>query len=61
MEERCDVLKEFGSEWFERLDVCAQLPKTLEEGAAEGKRYEQLIRKMQDHVYLDNWLLSVNI
>jgi hypothetical protein len=31
----------------------------LEEGVAEGKRYEELILKMKYNAYLDEWLESL--
>jgi hypothetical protein len=59
MDERCAVLKEFGATFYEDSGQCDKLPKTLEEGVGEGKRYEGLILKMKDNVYLEKWMESL--
>jgi hypothetical protein len=59
MDERCTVLTEFGATFYEDSGQCDKLPKTLEEGVAEGKRYERLILKMKDDAYLEEWMESL--
>jgi hypothetical protein len=59
MDERCAVLMGFGATLFEDRERCDKLPKTLEQGIAEGKRYEELTRKMEDGHYLDRWMESL--
>jgi hypothetical protein len=56
MDERCAVLQGFGATLYEAPESCDKLPKTLADGITEGKRYEALMRKMEDDVYLDNWM-----
>jgi len=48
MDERCEVLKEFGATFYERVDEYDKLPETMEEGVREGKRYEGLLKRMED-------------
>lgn len=59
MEERCKVLEEFGATFYEHIQQCEKLPQTLEKGVTEGKRYEELLRKMEDDKYLDDWMMSL--
>ncbi|KAF3046676.1 hypothetical protein E8E11_000032 [Didymella keratinophila] len=59
MDERCSALKSFGALSYSNLEGCPDIPKTLEAGVAEGKKYEQLMLKMEDSVYLDEWLNSL--
>ncbi|KAK2598098.1 hypothetical protein QQS21_005809 [Conoideocrella luteorostrata] len=59
MEERCAVLQEFGATMWDNLDQCADIPQTLADGIAEGKRYEALMKKMEDLEYVDQWLMSL--
>jgi hypothetical protein len=56
MDQRCDVLKAFGARYYEEGNPCDKLPLTLEEGVAEGKKYAELMRKLEDDDYLENWL-----
>ncbi|KAI0379224.1 hypothetical protein F5Y04DRAFT_131017 [Hypomontagnella monticulosa] len=59
MDQRCDVLRSFGAVKYESLEECCELPKSLEEGVAEGRRYEELLSKMEDHAnmsYFSQWL-----
>ncbi|KAI8944581.1 hypothetical protein F4801DRAFT_585285 [Xylaria longipes] len=58
IEERCAVLRDFGATEYDDTKMCPDIPDSLEEGVAEGRRYEQLLRKMQDTNYLDQWLMS---
>ncbi|KAJ6437229.1 histone-fold protein [Purpureocillium lavendulum] len=55
-DERCEVLKSFGATYYETVDDCEDIPKTLEEGRQRGKKYEELLRKMEDEDYLNRWL-----
>lgn len=56
MEERCAVLQEFGAEVYTSADECKDVPKTLEEGIERGKRYEQLLKKMESREYATSWM-----
>ncbi|KAL2674272.1 hypothetical protein Neosp_012723 [[Neocosmospora] mangrovei] len=59
MEERCAVLRDFGATEWDDAKKCPDIPQSLHEGMAEGKRYEELLRKMEDSEYLDKWLMSL--
>jgi hypothetical protein len=56
MDERCELLKEFGATFYENKDGCEDLPSSLEEGVQRGRRYKVLLDKMDDPYYVDNWL-----
>ncbi|KAI9870061.1 MAG: hypothetical protein M1830_004733 [Pleopsidium flavum] len=56
MDERCEVLKDFGATFYENVEDCKDIAKTLQEGIQEGKRYEELLKKMEDMKYVDKWL-----
>ena len=56
MDERCEVLKDFDGTFYEKVEDCEDIAKTLEEGIRKGKRYEELLKKMEDMKYVDNWL-----
>ncbi|KAH4927399.1 hypothetical protein HBI79_137060 [Parastagonospora nodorum] len=56
IDERCAVLKDLGASLYEDRERCDKLPKTLEEAITEGKKYEELMRKMEDGHYLDKWM-----
>jgi hypothetical protein len=56
MEERCEVLREFGAVYFRSVEECPDVPETLEEGVAQGKEYERLLKLMEDMNYVDRWL-----
>ena len=56
MEERCEVLRDFGAVMYNSVEECPDLPNSLEEGIAQGKYYAELLRKMEDPNYLDRWL-----
>ncbi|TRX90099.1 hypothetical protein FHL15_009018 [Xylaria flabelliformis] len=55
-DERCEVLKSFGAKFYDTVEECEDIPKTLDEGYQRGKRYEQLLKKMDDDLYQDRWL-----
>ncbi|KAI0863796.1 hypothetical protein F4860DRAFT_521842 [Xylaria cubensis] len=55
-DERCEVLKSFGAKFYDTVEECEDIPKTLDEGYERGKRYEQLLIKMDDNHYQDRWL-----
>ncbi|KAK6859187.1 hypothetical protein PG995_005040 [Apiospora arundinis] len=55
-DEGCEVLKHFGATFYESPDQCEDLPKTLDEGVQRGKRYEALLKRMEDMHYEDAWL-----
>jgi hypothetical protein len=54
MDERCEVLKDFGATFYEKVEDCEDIAKTLQEGIQKGKRYEELLKKMEDIKYVDN-------
>lgn len=56
MDERCEILKDFGATFYENVDDCEDISKTLPEGILKGKRYEELLKKMEDPHYVDRWL-----
>jgi hypothetical protein len=56
MDERCEVLKDFGATFYEKVEDCEDIAKTLQEGIRKGKRYEELLKRMEDMKYVDNWL-----
>ena len=56
MDERCEVLKGFGATFYEKVEDCEDIAKTLQEGIRKGRRYEELLKKMEDMKYVDRWL-----
>ncbi|KAI0817890.1 hypothetical protein GGR55DRAFT_673719 [Xylaria sp. FL0064] len=52
-DERCEVLRSFGARFYETVDDCDDIPKTLEEGYEKGKAYELFLRKIEDEDYVD--------
>ena len=56
MDERCEVLKSFGARFYEKIEDCDDVALTLEDAMVRGKRYEKLLRKMEDMHYVDRWL-----
>ncbi|KAK8098813.1 uncharacterized protein PG998_012054 [Apiospora kogelbergensis] len=57
-EEGCEALKHFGATFYESVEECEVLPKTLDEGVQRGKNYEALLKRMEDPQYVDAWSLS---
>jgi hypothetical protein len=55
-EDRCQILMQIGATWYERVDDCTEIPKTLDEGYQKGKKYEELLRKMDDKDYRERWV-----
>jgi hypothetical protein len=56
MDERCELLKEFGATFYTNRDKCEDLSSTLEEGIERGRRYKLLLDNMDDPYYVDKWL-----
>ena len=56
MDECCDVLRMFGAVFYHNVEQCDAIPQTLEAGVSRGMRYEQLMIKMDDHMYMDDSL-----
>ncbi|KAI1740087.1 hypothetical protein F4680DRAFT_419639 [Xylaria scruposa] len=54
-DERCEVLKSFGAKFYDTVEECEDIPKTLDEGVQRGKRYEELLNKMDDIDYRKRW------
>ncbi|KAK6836805.1 hypothetical protein PG987_007300 [Apiospora arundinis] len=42
--------------WRDSPGECEDIPKTLDEGVQRGKRYEALLKRMEDMHYEDAWL-----
>jgi len=61
MDERCEIMKDFGATFYEKVEDCEDIAKTLQEGIEEGKRYEELLKKMADMKYVDKWLTGSGI
>ncbi|KAI0095840.1 hypothetical protein GGR51DRAFT_544540 [Nemania sp. FL0031] len=59
MEEGWDVLRHFSATEYDDARMCPDIPQSLEEGFAEGRQYGELLKKMQDPGYLDQWLMSL--
>ncbi|RSM07629.1 hypothetical protein CDV31_008522 [Fusarium ambrosium] len=59
MEERCAVLRDFGATEWDDMKKCPDIPQSLREGMAEGKKYEELLRKIEDVEDLDKWMMSL--
>ncbi|RYC55629.1 hypothetical protein CHU98_g10578 [Xylaria longipes] len=55
-DERCEVLKSFSAKFYDTVEECEDIPKTLEEGYQRGKRNEHLLKKMDDGHYQERWL-----
>lgn len=58
MEERCDVLRDFGAVLYSSGEECPDVPESLEEGIARGRWYEELMNKMDVWKYVDDWMNS---
>jgi hypothetical protein len=56
-DERCDVLLDFGATLYTAMKHYDRIPRTLEEGMAEGRRYADLMLRMEDTEYLNSWLM----
>ena len=62
MDERCAVLERFGAKFYANVEDCPDIPKSLEEGIGIGRKYESLLKKMEDYApegYVDRWLDSL--
>lgn len=59
MEERCEVLRDFGAIEWDNVKKCPDIPQVLEDRVAEGKKYEKFLRDMKDDEYLDKWLMDL--
>jgi hypothetical protein len=59
MNERCDALRDFGAEFYERIEDCEDIDLTLEGAVERGKGYDVLLRKMEDEEYVEKWIDSV--
>ncbi|KAK7992395.1 hypothetical protein PG988_001189 [Apiospora saccharicola] len=54
--ERCKVFKRFDATYYQTLEECEDIPKTLEDGIQKGKEYEALLRRMEDRDYVHRWV-----
>jgi hypothetical protein len=58
MEERCDVLRDFGAVEYTSAEECPDVPESIAHGIVTGRRYEELMNKMDDRDYVDAWMNS---
>lgn len=59
MEERCEMLRGLGAEWYASVEECHDLPSTIDEGVARERWFEELMDKMDDWGCVDRWLSSL--
>jgi predicted metal-binding protein len=62
MDERCAVLERFGATFYANIEDCPDILKSLKEGIKIGRKYESLLKKMEDYApkgYVDMWLDSL--
>ena len=55
IDERCEISKDFGTTFYEKVEDCEDILKTLQEGIQKGRRYEEMLKKMRDMEYVDKW------
>lgn len=55
MEERCEVLREFGAILYDSVEQAPDLPTSLEEGIERDREYEMLLTNMEDRDYRVQW------
>jgi hypothetical protein len=56
MDEQCDALQQYGATSYAKVEDCDDIPKTLEEAVQKGNHYNELLEKMEDTNYLEEWL-----
>ncbi|PPJ49683.1 hypothetical protein CBER1_02165 [Cercospora berteroae] len=56
MEERCVALRKLGAVLYDSIEDCADLPRSVEDGIAQGRQWEELMDKMDDRDYLEKFL-----
>jgi hypothetical protein len=57
MGERCAVLRDFNAKFYPSLEACPKgtIHQTLAEGIARGRKYTELLTKLQDDDYHSEW------
>jgi len=50
MDERGEALKEFGAEFYADIDECPDIPKTLEEGIAVAREWEEKMKELDERI-----------
>jgi hypothetical protein len=50
------LLMQEGATWYKRIEDCDDISKTLDEGYQKGKKYEELLMKMDDDDYRERWV-----
>jgi hypothetical protein len=48
MDERCEILKSYSAIFYESVEACEDIPKTLVDGIERGKRYKDLMEKFEN-------------
>ena len=56
MDERCQVIKDFGGMHFETAEDCPDISTSLQEGVDRGQRHQALMERLDDWAYIDKWL-----
>jgi len=59
MDEKCDAMKDFGAVFYEKVEDCPHVAKTLEEGRGLFRTYEGLLAKADDPGYLNSLFPSI--
>lgn len=55
MDERCELLKSMGAIFFTVIDDCDDMSTTIDAVVTRGKRFEGLLKKMEDYHYVERW------
>ncbi|KAJ0358498.1 hypothetical protein COL154_009124 [Colletotrichum chrysophilum] len=55
MNEKCEVIRDFGGVFFESVEECEYVATDLEGGREMFGRFEPLLRRMEDDGYAYNW------
>ncbi|KAM0333410.1 hypothetical protein ACHAQA_002071 [Verticillium albo-atrum] len=58
MDEKCQVLKESGATFYEKVEDCASIAKTIEEGKESFRPYRDWLQKMDNVDYKGVWLTA---
>lgn len=56
MDERCEVLKEFGATFFEKVEDCPDIASNFEGAKRSAEHYGELLGKMEDREYFIKWV-----
>ncbi|KAJ0333878.1 hypothetical protein COL922a_010325 [Colletotrichum nupharicola] len=61
MDERCEALKGFGARFYEDIDMCEDICKTVREGVEEFVRFEALLGRIEDREYQERWFTAFHV